>query len=196
VAPLSATHVILGSLAPICLPSGLVIVAQGWRNVLVVALMLDLSIAAVFIEAMMLKFLSPLLADRDITVYMLANVYSVDLPHPAVVIVSGLVQFFSGLRRRGRLKLHSYVLWILQQSFCGLSFKTWLRTLTVGSERCMDWGLSPIDFRHDSYGGATTACHLFGFSAAFGIDASTCHPPPQMLIDPSSIFGNLRPMLL
>jgi hypothetical protein len=146
--------------------------------VLVVALLLDLPVAAVFLEAKMLKFLSPLLTERQITVHLLASVYSVHLPHPAVVVVSGSVQFFSGLK--GRLSHYSHVLWILQQSFRGLSFKSWLRTLTIGTKRCKDWGLSPVRFCHDSYGGATTACHLFGFSPAFGIDASTYHHPPNV----------------
>jgi hypothetical protein len=72
------------------MPSGLVIVAQGWCNVLVVALLLKLQVSAVFMEAKMLKFIAPLFATQDVKLYILANVFTVDLPSPSVVVVARL----------------------------------------------------------------------------------------------------------
>jgi hypothetical protein len=97
------------------MPSGLVIVAQGWCNVLVVALLLKLQVSAVFMEAKMLKFIAPLFATQDVKLYILANVFTMDLPSPSVVVVSGSVEFFA--RLRSRLKAHDQVCWILQQDF-------------------------------------------------------------------------------
>jgi hypothetical protein len=81
--------VVVGSLLSIQLPLGLVIIAQGWCNVSVVALLLDLPVLAVFIEAKLFKFISPLLQGKDITLYGLSNVYTVELPFPAMVVVLG-----------------------------------------------------------------------------------------------------------
>jgi hypothetical protein len=115
--PSQTTRVISGTVAPVKLPFGMVFVAQGWCNVLVVALLLDLPILAIFIEARVARLLGPLLHGKSLALYVLAEVTSIDLPFPLVVVVSGSITFYA--RLRDRLKYHDYVMWVFQQGAGG-----------------------------------------------------------------------------
>ena len=143
---------------------------------LVVSLLLGLPLLVVFIDAKLLKFIALFLVNHNVPVYVLANVSSVDLPCPAVVVVSGDADFFA--RVRGRFKSHEFVMWILQQPFRGVPFWHWRSIISAVTRRCSRWDLLPIKFRHNAYGGATNASHVIAFSAAFGVSSdSFVHPP-------------------
>jgi hypothetical protein len=146
---------------------------------LIVALVLDLLVLAVFIEAKLFKFISPLLQGKDVTVYVLANVYTVELLFPAMVVVSGSDRFYDHLR--GQLRHFDHLMWIFQWPFRGTPFKHWRKAIAASVKLCTWWSLTPIVFFHNAYGGATDAAHLIEFTPAFGLVVSefvVC-PPTQ-----------------
>jgi hypothetical protein len=122
--------------------------------------------------------LTPEEQGKDINVYVLANVYKVDLLFPAMVVVSGSAKFYDHLRVR--LNLYDHVMSICQQSFRGVPFKGWHKTIAACKKRCKQWQLSPILFFHNAYGGATNAAHLIRFTESFGLTSSEFDHPPNV----------------
>eukprot|EP00956_Cyclotella_meneghiniana_P006577 scaffold8677_cov44-Cyclotella_meneghiniana.AAC.3 len=71
-------------------------------------------------------------------------------------------------------------MWIVNKPQDRTSSKSAQRMLVAAAKDCQRHHLLPLTFKHRDYGGATTAQHIIGFSAAFGLSTDTFSHPPNV----------------
>lgn len=153
--------VIGGTLEDVALPKPLVIIAHGWSNALVVALLLGFPIRCIYAESLFLSFIKPLLVDSQWLVQDFAALQPNSFGDDVIVVVTGAYQRIPGLKNL--LFGLTDVIWFPHQQFRAASFSSLRRGLHRIKAQCRDLGLEPVQFLHSKYGGVTNAMHACGW---------------------------------
>ena len=154
-------------------------IAQGWCGAIAAALLLELPITCIYLEPSMIPFYGPLLSSRSVTVRDLSTVDSVVFSSSTILVVHGSTEFYSRLDKSYCFQNVHRVMWIVNKPQDRASSKSAQRMLVAAAKDCQRHNLLPLTFKHRDYGGATTAQHIIGFSAAFGLSTDTFSHPPQ-----------------